>query len=65
VFHGGQLVERLATYPLGRRIRRDQLGVSGLEIDKLGIEAIVGRVRDLGALQDVVEMVMMTDLLAQ
>ncbi len=65
VLDGGQRRERLAAHPLGRRVRRHQLGVLLLERLELAEERVVGLVRDLRPIEHVVQVLVLPQLLAQ
>ena len=65
VIDRGERLGRLAAHPLGRGIRRDQIGVLLLEIRELLEQLVVRAVGDLGVGLDVVEVVVMPNLLAE
>ncbi len=54
-----------ATDPLGRRVGSDEQGVLFLETDQLTQQSVVLHVRDLGLVEDVVSIAVITKLLAQ
>ena len=60
-----ELAARLAAHPLRRRVRRDQVGVLGLEPGQLPVQRVVLGVGELRSVEDVVEVLVPADLPAQ
>ena len=65
VRHLAELVERLASDPLSRRVRRAQLLVVGLEVAQLVQQRVVIRIRDLRVVEDVVAVAVVLELSPQ
>ena len=58
-------LDRLAAYPLGRRVRGAKLGMLRLQRPQLVEQGVVGIVADLGIVEDVVAVVVVGDPAAQ
>src|SRR5438093_13224814 len=54
-----------ASDALRRRLRRDELGVGLLELGELAVETVVFGVGDLGPVEDVIQVVVPVELLAE
>jgi len=65
VAHLLELVERLRAHALGRRVRRAQLRVLGLEVAQLVEQRVVLAVGDVGVVEDVVAVVVVLELLPE
>ena len=65
VLHGGEGLGATAARALGRAVGRDQLGMGLLQLNQLAVQPVVLGVGDLGPVQDMVEVVVPVDLLAQ
>ena len=65
MLHFAKAARRCATYPLGRRVRRDQIGMLSLNGLKLIEQAIILSIRYGGLIQHVVIVIMLGDFLAQ
>ena len=57
-----ELLERRAAHALGRRVRREQLGVLALEVAQLAQQRVVLGVADLRVVEDVVAVVVVLEL---
>ncbi len=62
---GGESLPGTAAHRLGGAVRRDQLGVLGLERLQLPLQRVVLRVADLGTVLPVIERVVAADLAAK
>src|SRR4051812_16140622 len=65
VLHLQKALARLAPHALGRRIRRSELGVLGLQFLETPHQRVVFRVRDFGLVENVVEMFVAAKLIAE
>src|SRR5262249_14367752 len=65
VGEGRELLGRLLAHALRGAVRGDEVGVLRLEIAELALQAVVLLVGDLRRVQDVVEVLVAADLLAQ
>ena len=59
--HLGEAGQRLAADALGGRVGRDQFGMRCLQLLELAEESVVVGVGDLGAVEDVVAVLVMAD----
>jgi hypothetical protein len=65
MLHHSERLHRLSGHALGRRVRRDELGEALLDLFELPHQPVILGVADLGAVEDVVAVVVIADLGAQ
>jgi hypothetical protein len=65
VLESRELLRWALAHALRGAVRRDQVGVLGLQVAQLTLEAVVFLVRDLRRVQDVIEVLVAPDLLAE
>jgi hypothetical protein len=65
VLEGGELLRGPLAHALRGAVGRDEVGVLGLEVPELPLQAVVVLVGDLRRVQDVVEALVPPDLLAE